>query len=303
MPESIKMKIDSRKILKQIAVQRDCILQFMSAHGRKFVFSNRLNALCPDGREKAVVELALVCDCLTAIEAVVFSLNGSRRNQTQELHRFLRTAAKLFSRRDKKLYGEFIELDKADCEKFLEIHYTDRGLFGGANRRTQWSGFQLSKQLCRLTGLESPLDSYKEIFVSVVKPLLDENERIEDVLELCGVWNAISGNQSTGVSSMVKDQVASDEVTKSVDVFELADMNNPAILFDVVAGSSARPVVKLNSQHNAFQNGHSFEFLLQAWAHMEADAWDKRKQLLEDIRTDWGRVARDLSLDEDGHTQ
>ena len=276
----------------------------MSVHGRESLFNDRLNRLCPDGREKAVVELALVCDCMMAIEAVLFSLNGAKRNQTLELHRFLRMAAKLFNRRDRKLYGEFIDLTHVDCERFLEIHYTDRGLFGGANRRTQWSGFHLSKQLSSLVGSSSPLNSYKEIFESVVVPLLDDQERIEDVLELGGVWTAITdAPRECSDTSLIQQDSVEEEGNKLVDTIEMENLNNPAILFDVIAGNSAIPVVKLNSQHNAFQNGHSFELLLQAWAQMEADAWDVRKQLLEDIRTDWGRVARDLSQDEDGFSQ
>ena len=298
------MKTNSRKTLKQVVAQRDCILQFMSTHGRESLFNDRLNRLCPEGREKAVVELALISDCMTAIEAVLFSLNGAKRNQTLELHRFLRTAARLFSRRDKKLYGEFLDLTSGDCERFLETHFTDRGLFGGANRRTQWSGFHLSKQLSRLIGTSSPLNSYREIFESVVKPLLDDHEEVEDVLELVGVWAAITDapEECSDTSSVQTGQIEG-EGRKLADTIEMANMNNPAILFDVIAGNSAMPVVKLNSQHNAFQNGHSFELLLQAWAQMEADAWDVRKQLLEDIRTDWGRVARDLSQGEDGLSQ
>ena len=298
------MKIDSRKILKQIVAQRDCILEFMSDHGRESLFNDRLNRLCPEGREKAVVELALVCDCMTAIEAVLFSLNGAKRNQTLELHRFLRMAAKLFNRRDRKLYGEFVDLAIEDCERFLEIHYTDRGLFGGANRRTQWSGFRLSKQLTRVVGSNSPLNRYKEIFESVVMPLLDDHEGIEDILELGGVWTAIADAPVECTDTSINQKGPMEEKgNELVDTIEMANMNNPAILFDVIAGQSTIPVVKLNSQHNAFQNGHSFELLLQAWAQMEADAWDVRKQLLEDIRTDWGRVARDISQDEDGLSQ
>ena len=291
------MNIDSTNILQQIAAQRDCILQSTSAYGREALFSERLNRLCPDGREKIVVELAFVCDCMTAIEAVLFSLNGSPRRHFSELHRFLKTAAKLFSRRDKKLYGEFANLDKKECERFLETHYTDRGLFGGANRRTQWSGFQLSKQLGCVLGSFSPLDSYRGIFESAVMPLLDAGERVEDVLELVGVWTAINKNHG---DCQPANHLSGSDRRFVVEQIELADMNNPAILFDVVADNSSTPVVKLNTQHNAFQYGHSFELLLQAWAHMEADAWDKRKQLLEDVRTDWGRVARDLSQNGNG---
>jgi hypothetical protein len=297
------MKIDSKNILRRIAAQRDCILQFVSAHGREAIFSDRLNRLCPDGREKVVVELSLVSDCLTAIEAVVFSLNGSPRSETRELLQFLQTAAKLFSRRDKKLYSEFVDLDQASCERFLEVHYTDRGLFGGANRRTQWSGFHLSKKLGILIGIESPLQSYKGIFESVVCPLLDEHEQVDDVLELGGVWSALTEATESSSSPQTTEKVTGSlEGHESLNSIEMADMNNPAILFDVLAGNS-RPVVKLNSQHNAFQNGHSFELLIQAWAQMEADAWDERKQMLEDIRIDWGRVARDLSQNEGDLTQ
>ena len=86
-------------------------------------------------------------------------------------------------------------------------------------------------------------------------------------------------------------------------MYKRQDLNNSAMLFEVVSNNSAEPIVKLNQQHRAFQNGHTFEVLLQAWARMENDAWDQRKQLLEDIRTDWGRVARDISQLEGANSQ
>ena len=38
----------------------------------------------------------------------------------------------------------------------------------------------------------------------------------------------------------------------------------------------------------------SLKLLLEAWARMEDEASGPRKQALEDIRSDWGRMARDF---------
>jgi hypothetical protein len=42
------------------------------------------------------------------------------------------------------------------------------------------------------------------------------------------------------------------------------------------------------------QASNIIEVLLKAWAYLEINSSDKRKQLLEDIRSDWGLTARDL---------
>ena len=296
------MKLNSKNILKQIAVQRDCIMQFLVVHGRNVLFNKQLEGLCPKGREKTIVELALFNDCLTAIEAVFFSLNGSTQSQFDELQVFLKTAAKLFRKKDRKLYEQFSQLDQTDCERLLEIHYTDKGWFGGANRRTQWSGFDLSKRLSELVGDSNPLNNYKQIFESVVVPLLEEDEGIDDVLELGGVWTALR-NETNSERHERKNVSTGAPASKRTSSLQSADLNNSAMLFEVVSNNSAEPIVKLNQQHGAFQNGHTFEILLQAWARMENDAWDQRKQLLEDIRTDWGRVARDISQLEGANSQ
>ena len=85
------------------------------------------------------------------------------------------------------LYSSFIKLAVGDCERFLEAHYTDCGPFGGANRRTKWSGYQVVQNIDRVGKNIDGRCGYKTMFESVVKPLLDEGEDISDVPELGGL--------------------------------------------------------------------------------------------------------------------
>lgn len=283
-------------LLKQIVVQRDRILSVVGTHGRKAVFGARVDEICPVGREKTIVELCLVGDCLVAIEAVLLSHRCSVIGNASVHYEFLQAAAKLFTLRDRKLYGCFTNFDKDDCQRFLETHYTDRAFFGGANRRTNWSGLHLSMQTCCMSKEDAARNAYREILNCIVRPLLNDNEKVVDVFELSGVWAAITGPTSDAVESNGHGRTKMPD-DSSFGSLELMDLNNPAILFDVVSGDAANPQVKINSRHRAFQNGHSLELLLKAWASMEEDAWDKRRQLLQDVRMDWGRAARDLIQD------
>jgi hypothetical protein len=285
------MKFDPKKIVSLIVTQRSAIVQLLNDHERDKVFTPRIMKLCRAGSEAGVVQLALMDDCLHAIESVLFSLNGSRTIDSAAIYRFLQPVARLYAKKDKSIYARFSELKQPDYESFLEAHYTDGGPFDGANRRTKWSGFQLAKNADRLRINGSGLMDYRCMFEAVVAPLLDEDENFSDVIELGGLWSAMqSGNENS--NQIAHDSNAS--VAVETQSLAVADFGNPSVLFDVVPGPGCSPVVKLNSSHQAFQNGRSFELLLQAWAEMESNAWDRRKQLLGDIRSDWGRAARDL---------
>ena len=38
----------------------------------------------------------------------------------------------------------------------------------------------------------------------------------------------------------------------------------------------------------------SLKLLLEAWARLEDEAENKKRQVLADVRSDWGRIARDF---------
>tara|TARA_R110002072_G_scaffold23181_3_gene80440 strand:+ start:23777 stop:24673 length:897 start_codon:yes stop_codon:yes gene_type:complete len=291
------MDFDPKKIISMIVTQRSMIIQLLSDHERGSVFTPRIMKLCRSGSEAGVVQLALMDDCLHAIESVLFSLNESRTFDPVALHRFLKPVARLYATKDRTLYSRFRELKQNECERFLETHYTDCGPFGGANRRTKWSGFQLAKNADDLRADCSGLESYRSMIVAVVVPLLDDSECIDDVIELGGLWYAL---QNEIVKPSSNESAASEtESGGSVEMLSIktVDFGNPSILFDIVPGPGCAPVVKVNSSHQVFQNGRTLELLLQAWAEMELNAWDRRRQLLGDIRSDWGRAARDMLAD------
>ena len=49
-----------------------------------------------------------------------------------------------------------------------------------------------------------------------------------------------------------------------------------------------------NGRENGTVTSTAIHVLLEAWARLENKSGDNRRQLLEDIRLDWGRVARDI---------
>ena len=288
------MDFDAKRIVSLIVAQRTAIVQLLESHEKSSVLTSRIMQLCRPGSEAGIVQLALMDDCLHAIESVLFSLNGSRNIDVDAIHKFLQPVSQLYAKKDRKLYSQFGELQRRDCERFLETHYTDGGPFGGANRRTKWSGFQLANNADRLSIGNAGKTSYRAMFECAVNPLLDENESVADVLELGGLWYALQCKDELSGKVSSSDEGGGLILSGKMPEMTLADFGNQSTLFDVVSGVGCSPTVKLNSSHKAFQNGHTMELLLQAWAKMESTAWDRRKQLLEDIRSDWGRVARDL---------
>lgn len=80
------------------------------------------------------------------------------------------------------------------------------------------------------------------------------------------------------------------------------------VMFDTY-GRAGKLFVKLNDSHpakewlfelldvedsNASRALKSLKLLLEAWARLEDEAEAKRRQVLADIRSDWGRIARDF---------
>ena len=291
------MKFEAKTVLQLIIAQSNRLFVASKEHGRSEILTGRLLQLCPPGKEFALIQLCLVNDCLSAIESVLFSLNGSRHSNSHELFLFLRSAAKLLAKKDKSIYARFEDLTEQDSELFLETHYMDRRPFGGANRNSLWSGFIIAKKLDAIIGDSECCSSYRMMFQQVVFPLLSEDVTVDDVIELGGIWTHILKSTDSNTSSVVAKNSIGGNLQSFIKFLQF-DFRNPAILFDIYIATDGTPVIKLNSSHSAFSSNNAFEILLKAWAIMESSAWDRRKQLLEDIRSDWGRVARDLHADE-----
>ncbi len=288
------MSFDANQILSHIIKQRKEIDLLLANHGSESILTSRVKRLCRQGCEGAIVQLALVDDCLAAIESALFSLNGSRKTDLHGLHSFLKPAAKLYAKKDPKVYLQFTDLHLRDCESFVEAHYTDLGPFGGANRRTRWSGFHISMNASSLQGNNEVKLNYRSMIECVVRQLLDRDESINDVLELRGLWSALTCESLVHSEPFKPNSYINQTSICEGVTIEFCDFGNCSVLFDVYVGKEGATSLRLNSSHVVFKHGHPLICLLQAWAQMECMAWDRRKQLLEDIRSDWGRAARDL---------
>jgi uncharacterized protein (UPF0248 family) len=112
-----------------------------------------------------------------------------------------------------------------------------------------------------------------------------------------------------GVSEKEAREIAVEAVEKNIKyLFQEASIPGPAI-FDIKS-KAGTIIILLNSKHPASDNLfellkeegseqdtpalRSLKLLLTAWARLEDEAEDKRRQDLEDVRLDWGRIARDF---------
>lgn len=112
-----------------------------------------------------------------------------------------------------------------------------------------------------------------------------------------------------GMGEQEAKQVAVEAVTRHIKIiFQEADIPG-AVIFDVKS-KAGTIIVLINSRHpvskDLFEllresNNESdtpalraLKLLLSAWGRLEDEAGDQRRQNLEDIRADWGRLARDF---------
>ena len=112
-----------------------------------------------------------------------------------------------------------------------------------------------------------------------------------------------------GMPEQEAKQVAVEAVTRHIKIiFQEADIPG-AVIFDVKS-KAGTIIVLINSRHPASKDLfellresnsqtdtpalRALKLLLSAWGRLEDEAGDQRRQQLEDIRADWGRIARDF---------
>jgi len=300
------MKPDIEKIKKSITALRDVLVDFLKNGQRDAVISQKLNSICSRGSEVRFVESALFSDCLICIESIVFAGGRYDGLKIEDYHGFLRGAAKSMWRIDPEKYSDFYVLSSGQCRTFLEVHFEDASLFGGTCRKSSWAGFQVTQQLCNFLDCNGAVELYRSIIEDICLPLINDDQSIDSFFELSGIWGILSEKVASNFSNVVR---ASAECVKSEvvefqqvdkggrefgELCEKASLNSSSLLFEVISTPSREPKVQINTDHMAFQNERSLELLLNAWGRMEHDAFGGRKQLLSDIRNDWGRKARDL---------
>jgi len=135
----------------------------------------------------------------------------------------------------------------------------------------------------------------------------DAGESAPDDTRVKGLAEEFEGR---GAEPQVAVQLAAEYIrTKTKYVFQTADVPG-AVIFDV-SHKVGEILITLNRRHPAHE--HLFEvlgstspenvdspalvglkLLLTAWARMEDEANDRRLEVLEDVRQEWGRIARDF---------
>jgi hypothetical protein len=113
----------------------------------------------------------------------------------------------------------------------------------------------------------------------------------------------------SGMPEQQAKQIAVEAVTRQIKIiFQEADIPG-AVIFDVKS-KAGTIMVLINSRHPASKdlfellresNSESdtpafrgLKLMLSAWGRLEDEAGEQRRQQLEDIRGDWGRIARDF---------
>ena len=112
-----------------------------------------------------------------------------------------------------------------------------------------------------------------------------------------------------GVPEAEAKQIAIEPVTRHIKIiFQEADIPG-AVIFDVKS-KAGTIILLINARHPAAKDFFellsestsesdspalkALKLLLSAWGRLEDEAGDQRRQQLEDIRSDWGRIARDF---------
>ena len=120
-----------------------------------------------------------------------------------------------------------------------------------------------------------------EVFIEIEEGVSEEEAR-----EIAVEW-ARTPTKFVFKEASVPGPTMFDIRSRAGKIFVILNTNHPANsgLFELLKdedGTNDTPALK------------SLKLLLEAWARLEDEAEPKRRQTLEDIRLDWGRIARDF---------
>ena len=280
----------------------------------------RLQTVLPASvKPTGVLKLALASDFLRTIRLDLAGRCIISHDDFGAAAAFVGHCAKLFHRTGRPFYAEFQNAAEFKLDHFVSQHRRYPELFGGLCQQTEWAGFSIVRASAIHLKDPSLIDLYEKYLFSWQTTEFDCNgihagpwvvqQLIRDAkaaMNFCSIDSQGSIGPFLSLSNQKEISVAT-AFTDRVFRFEVQPLRGPA-MFEIRESSESLKMV-INANHPLAEslqivvanNGHSdrgLQKLFHAWARLENGSGDARRRLLEDIRYDWGRLAREVS-DED----
>lgn len=270
--------------------------------------------LPPTVKPRGILKLGLVSDSLR----VICLASGGRCVVSSGVlcgtEAWVKRCARLLSESGRPLYADFGSLSGMEVDHFLRQFYRDTELFGGNCTKTEWAGYsmirtaaQRSKNIELLGAYEAFLFGWMEN-VEVTTPdsaFWTIRQLVADAKGLYGGGERPVEKRGAKVTQQPRPEIAvTSACTDRSFQFQISPLVGPA-LFEVREKNESLAIV-INEHHPLAEslkslignNGHSHQGIQQlfhAWARLENGSGEVRRRLLEDIRYDWGRIAREVS--------
>ena len=151
-----------RSVSEQFKVKLTEVVDGIMAHLRddnaKELLGPGLSPLIGRGSLKSVVTFALYADVLRMVRDIVMADGDISDEEVQESLGLLSVLAAGFAKARKE-YASFAHLKSETARQFLQLHSSDRGLFGHTNTITKWSGVKLCHSIKDKCLDHKPLES------------------------------------------------------------------------------------------------------------------------------------------------
>ena len=306
------------------------VARLIDKHGEAATLGGGLLAIKKAGSGRGLAKLAIVSDFARVCDLVVRSATPSPMVHGSPAFPVIQRAANRLARSGRKEYRQFSQLAPGDLNRFLTVYRKDAGWFGIACVETAWSGLDICRKCSDLDSDTDALQRYAGIATGLIGALLGSSDRPLAVRSFAMFLDEtlVEANQNTQCDQRIQGTRnplvlatinEDDGNAKEISVEWAGTKRNVRIthepisvptVFDVHESPEMISIV-LNTMHplssdlfatvnesNGRSNGHAsstaVRVLLEAWARLENLSGEKRRQLLEDIRLDWGRIARDI---------
>ncbi len=264
---------------------------------------------------RGILKLGLVSDSLRVICLLAGGrcfVSGGVLFETRD---WIKRCARLLAESGRPLYSEFTSLSGMEFEHFLRQFDRDAELFGGNCAKTEWAGYSVIRAAAQRSDNAELVTAYENYLfgwlgsieaTSSVSSFWTIRQLIADAKKLCsgGLGRPVNKRGTKGAVQPSAEIAVAAAHTDRLFQFQMSPLVG-SVLFEVREDCESLSIV-INEQHPLAEslqsliekNGHShggLHQLFHAWARLENDSGEARRRLLEDVRYDWGRIARELS--------
>ncbi len=282
------------------------------------VVISRLKTVLPkSAKPSGVFKLALASDFLRTIQRISEGKCVVSKGPLKKAAPWVCHCAQLFHRTGRRLYDQFQAPSLSELDHFLQQHQRDTDLFGGQCHNTEWSGFSIVRASAILLKEVKVVDRYEEYIFSWQNPEFDSSDGISGtwiikqliqdakvMLRVDPKCSHIDSKKQKATSNVASEIAVAAAFTERQFHVEFLPLQGPA-LFEIRESEGALRMV-INCNHpladslrillrNNANSQTGLQKLFHAWARLENSSGDTRRRLLEDVRYDWGRFAREVS--------